>query len=713
MRRSGLALLLAVTLLPVLPAAAVIRHVPAQYATIQAAVNAAAAGDTVLVAPGTYYENVRFRGRQILLASRFILSGAPADIAATIINGSRPAHADTASCVLFIDREDSRSVLAGFTLTGGKGTRWRDEHGAGDYWEGGGVLSALAAPVIRHNLIIDNEAINGDRAVSAGGGGLRCGDGAPRITNNVIIGNRGMYGAGIVLNYCAGAVVQNNIIAENRVYPAAAGKQTFGGGGIWINNRLVGANTANLLENNTIIGNASAGAVSAAPPAGAGGALVVWNNAVVIGRNNLMWANTQSAGGAIYLAGSSFALSYSNVQGGFAGTENISQTPLFADSSFYLEPQSPGVDAGDPNVAYFDPADAGAPAQAGWPARGSRRNDMGAYGGPASSVLAPFSRASAVLPAEGQDFGNILPGNLGTLAIPILNLGGRTLVIDKAEIAVNAGNTLAVLTALPQRIRPAATDTLRLQWAPAQNGVLLDTLRLYSNDAVHANPQRVVLLGNANPTPRLILNTATLNLGDIEVNTQQVDTTFWIYNRGTGADSVYLSLNYRGLRPAQAAALSPQAVELAAGDSLLVTFAIFPPLFSKPYLSTYSPRAVVRSRFGLGTTTFEKEIRFRLVGTLAVDGQGGAVPAHFALRQNHPNPFNPQTRIAFDLPVGAMVSLKVYNALGAEVAILSEEKLPAGTHSVTFDARGLASGVYFYRLRAGDQVATRRMSLVR
>ena len=87
-------------------------------------------------------------------------------------------------------------------------------------------------------------------------------------------------------------------------------------------------------------------------------------------------------------------------------------------------------------------------------------------------------------------------------------------------------------------------------------------------------------------------------------------------------------------------------------------------------------------------------------------------PASFSLDQNFPNPFNPETRIRFSLPERAFVTLEVYDPLGRKVStVLSGEK-EAGTHAMTFDASGLASGVYLYRLTAGDFVATKKMSVV-
>ena len=90
-----------------------------------------------------------------------------------------------------------------------------------------------------------------------------------------------------------------------------------------------------------------------------------------------------------------------------------------------------------------------------------------------------------------------------------------------------------------------------------------------------------------------------------------------------------------------------------------------------------------------------------------------SIPETYALRQNFPNPFNPSTEIQFDLPEDAMVSLAVYDVLGREVSRLVQEELRAGTHRVRFDARNLPSGVYFYRIQAGDFQHTSRMTFLK
>jgi|GEM_PF-1317652 len=89
------------------------------------------------------------------------------------------------------------------------------------------------------------------------------------------------------------------------------------------------------------------------------------------------------------------------------------------------------------------------------------------------------------------------------------------------------------------------------------------------------------------------------------------------------------------------------------------------------------------------------------------------VPASFDLSQNYPNPFNPSTKIDFTIPSSSQVVLKVFNVLGQEVASLVNGTMTAGSHTVTFDASKLASGVYLYKITAGSFVSTRKMVLLK
>ena len=91
------------------------------------------------------------------------------------------------------------------------------------------------------------------------------------------------------------------------------------------------------------------------------------------------------------------------------------------------------------------------------------------------------------------------------------------------------------------------------------------------------------------------------------------------------------------------------------------------------------------------------------------------LPEAITLAQNYPNPFNPSTSIQFTLPEAQRVTLRVFDVLGRQVtSLLRDESLGAGTHSVRFDASGLASGIYLYRLESGSSVAiSRRMLLTK
>jgi hypothetical protein len=88
-------------------------------------------------------------------------------------------------------------------------------------------------------------------------------------------------------------------------------------------------------------------------------------------------------------------------------------------------------------------------------------------------------------------------------------------------------------------------------------------------------------------------------------------------------------------------------------------------------------------------------------------------PETFSLTQNFPNPFNPSTRINYQLPTINHVTLKVFDILGREVATLVNEVNRPGVYSVQWNASGVASGVYFYRIEAGSFVETRKLVLLR
>ncbi len=110
------------------------------------------------------------------------------------------------------------------------------------------------------------------------------------------------------------------------------------------------------------------------------------------------------------------------------------------------------------------------------------------------------------------------------------------------------------------------------------------------------------------------------------------------------------------------------------------------------------------------------EIRGQLhpkVVITAIDDEPLAIPREFALLQNFPNPFNPTTTIEYVLPKSAEVLLTIYNLRGQEAARLVEGQQTEGRHTAIWNASNMASGIYFYRLQAGDFVQTRKMVLLK
>ena len=89
------------------------------------------------------------------------------------------------------------------------------------------------------------------------------------------------------------------------------------------------------------------------------------------------------------------------------------------------------------------------------------------------------------------------------------------------------------------------------------------------------------------------------------------------------------------------------------------------------------------------------------------------IKLNYILNQIYPNPLNPVTKIKYSVPYSTFISLKVYNLLGQEVAILVEEEKQVGTYTILFDGSGLASGVYYYRLETNDFTKTKKLLLLK
>ncbi len=88
-------------------------------------------------------------------------------------------------------------------------------------------------------------------------------------------------------------------------------------------------------------------------------------------------------------------------------------------------------------------------------------------------------------------------------------------------------------------------------------------------------------------------------------------------------------------------------------------------------------------------------------------------PDRFTVEQNYPNPFNPSTRIRYDLPQKSLVTVKVFNIIGREIITLVNGEETAGHHEIIFEATNMPSGIYLYRIQAGNFTQTKKMSLLK
>jgi hypothetical protein len=292
-----------------------ILNVPGSYATIQAAINAAVNGDTVMVAPGTYLENIDFKGKLITVQS------AQGPSVTTIDGGG------VAPVVNFSSAETSAAVLEGFTLQHGNATGTFGYEGAGVHINGAsptvagnvitantscadgvGISVASASPVIRDNTITGNSKQPGCSGQWGGGIYVR-GAASAQILHNTISNNSTDFGGGIGLFAAGTPTVQNNTITNNTA--------TYGGGGIDLANQSDAAVVQNIIAGNSA---SNGGGVYLLTPSGTRGPLFV---------NNTIVGNTATDSG-VYLSGfdSQVAL-YNNIV-----TASATQPAIECDTTY-------------------------------------------------------------------------------------------------------------------------------------------------------------------------------------------------------------------------------------------------------------------------------------------------------------------------------------------------------------------------------------------
>lgn len=355
------------------------------FATIQHAIDVTSHGDTVLVNPGTYIENINFNGKNIVVGSLFMTTNDENYISQTVIDGNHSGRV-----VTFENGENSTAMLSGFTITNGYA------QGANPARNGGGIACYSSHPTLANLNVVGNSATNEGGGVyfswsnsrlrdatiannmAQGGGGIRYSYGSPSIENVIVSGNSASASGGGMFFYHANASVKNVLIANNVAHDVLNGD---GGGGLYFD----GCSPS--FVNVTVVGNSTSGH---------GGGLHVSYASHPSLVNSIVWGNSPQQ---IYFdtewGGEAITIEYSDIQGGETGIVtngqgpaywlegNLDSDPLFiGNGDYHLSDNSPCIGGGmllnAPNTdiegnSRPDPADS--------------NPDMGAYENPLGTPI--------------------------------------------------------------------------------------------------------------------------------------------------------------------------------------------------------------------------------------------------------------------------------------------------------------------------------------
>jgi hypothetical protein len=335
-------------------------RIPKNYSSIQDGIKKAEDTDTILVAKGTYHENINFLGKKIVLASHFILKGDTSIISKTILDGSEsagsigPNNKDSASVVKFVSGEDSSTAIIGFTIQNGSGVLIRKPNDYG----GGGIICKSSSPKIIQNIIRNNFA-------HAYGGGIYCQDGSPQIIQNVIMENSTNYfGGGICCNKASPKIEQNILQSNSAKYGRGGGIHCYSATPLVKRNLIIDndsylegggvcceSSSAALIVNNTLVRNkgiagSGIGCIKSSSPK-------IVNNIISFGQGASLWCDKSSNP---FISRNDFWKNRGENYGSCnPPLDNFFIDPLFVnpiESDYHLKKDSPLIDAGDTTSVY-------------------------------------------------------------------------------------------------------------------------------------------------------------------------------------------------------------------------------------------------------------------------------------------------------------------------------------------------------------------------
>jgi hypothetical protein len=277
------------------------------------------------------------------------------------------------------------------------------------------------------------------------------------------------------------------------------------------------------------------------------------------------------------------------------------------------------------------------------------------------------------------------------LKIPLYNNGMMPLTIN----AINLFDSRMNIVSAPSNIPPYSSDTLIVSFYSAIPDVVNSEIIIESNSI--NNPDTLKIIGKVNPPPiNFTYNKNKIEFGEVEVGKQEIKNIIL-------ENLEDYPVNIIRINPSNPFFCSRLDTFLINGKQNFVDSIMFKPGVDGDfedvliYLVQYN---------GIVART----------DTVFLEGRT-AIVEEFYLSQNYPNPFNPSTKISWQSPLSGWQTLKVYDILGNEVATLVNEYRTAGSYEIEFNPassiKNPASGIYFYRLQAGDYVETKKMILLK
>ena len=579
-------------------------HVPADYPKIQLAIDAASKGNTILVAENTYYENINFKGKAIVVASEFVVDGDTSHISKTIINGSQPLNPDVGSVVTFNSGEDTTSVLYGFTITGGTGTIERDPTIESYNWRlGGGVRIQTSGAKLLYNYIEGNTVSNTNIVV---GGGILAGGPVSKIPwvvlrNNKIRNNKTLSAensgeaGGIFNGY-------NLIMADNEIsHNEANGSSTSIGGGAFV---YGGFGPTHVDIRNNLITENKAVSVSNISTNTEGGGLEIYKCSGIVLDNIISHNKIESSPGKVGFGAGVL------IQDAIAN-DFVFENNLIANNTYVGETCAGG------GIILFNSA-------------GKFRN-------------------------------NVILDNQATRG------GGFTIANNPGGPSVLVNNTIA------------------------RNSATTYGAGLYIN-AAKADVVNTIIWGNTAPTSasiHQIESTLSVKYSDVQ------GSTLWPGEGNLNEDPMFTDSVKNPIALSKGSPCIDKGIPDTTGLNLP----------EKDIIGNHriwDGNTDGITRVDMGAYEYGSKPVIPGIGELIYSSKTISL-------MNYPNPFTTSTTFTFILEKSVHVIISVFDSYGRLVAEFVNEFHQNGEQNIRWNTEGLPPGIYFCRLKAGNQIITQKM----